>query len=45
MATKHAGIILEHVRKILTAQEIEQLSDRELLRGVGQRWPRERSTL
>ena len=32
MATKHAGIILQHVRKILTAQETEQLSDRELLR-------------
>src|SRR5438876_1279825 len=36
MATKHAGIILQHVRKILTAHQTEQLSDRELLRRFAQ---------
>jgi len=29
MATKHVGIIRQHVRKILTVKELEQLSDRE----------------
>src|SRR5437763_15235675 len=36
MATKHTGNILQHVRKILTAHESEQLSDRELLRRFAQ---------
>jgi hypothetical protein len=31
MATKQAGIILHHLRKMRTEQEAEQLSDRELL--------------
>src|SRR5438270_8794645 len=36
MATKQAGIILHHIRKIMTAHEAEQLSDRELLRRFAQ---------
>jgi RNA polymerase sigma factor (sigma-70 family) len=38
VAAKHVSIILQHVRKILTVKELEQLSDRELLR----RFARER---
>jgi RNA polymerase sigma factor (sigma-70 family) len=36
MATKHTNLVLQHLRKILTAQETEQLSDRELLRRFAQ---------
>ena len=38
MATKHTNLLLQHVRRILTAQETQQLPDRELLR----RFARER---
>lgn len=36
MASKRTNVLLKHVRKILTAQEIEQLTDRELLRRFAQ---------
>jgi hypothetical protein len=31
MATKRTNILLQHIRRILTGQEMEQLPDRELL--------------
>jgi hypothetical protein len=36
MATQLTNVLLQHVRKILTAQEIEHLTDRELLRRFAQ---------
>lgn len=36
MATQRTNVLLQHVRKILTAQEAEHLTDRELLRRFAQ---------